>query len=283
MESKNLFSQIFLALDAKTAEEKCNLTQEIYKNFENLNLDKDTEILELRIPTYANFCQIVEPKRVPQGKYLKSDLNAAHLLHSLAHIEFSAIDLALDCAYRFRNLPKNYYFDWISVANEEVGHFMQLKNILESLGFKYGDFFVHSVLFDSLKKCNVLLDRIALVPRGMEAVGLDVNPFLCAKVQNSKHKIKNELLQVLKIILNDEISHVKKGDIWFKYFCDTFKIPANLREKTYIDILKKYNFSFPKANATLNETARLKAGFSKSELELLKLESKNAFVSRNPK
>ncbi|WP_299548085.1 ferritin-like domain-containing protein [uncultured Helicobacter sp.] len=279
MESKNLFDNIFLALNAKTAQEKCTLVQEIWENFTHFNLDYSATI-SLGIPTFANFCQILPPKKVPQGKYLKTDLNAAHLLHSIAHIEFSAIDLALDCAYRFRGLPKEYYKDWLEVASEEVKHFLALENLLQTLGFKYGDFGVHSLLFDAMKTCNVLLDRIALIPRGMEAVGLDVNPFLCAKVSSSTHKIKNVLLEVLEMILHDEISHVSKGNVWFNYVCAIQKIPINARPSTYIEILKRYHFSFPKANAELNTHARLQAGFTKEELALLQ---NTSFASKNPK
>ncbi|CAM2772753.1 DUF455 domain-containing protein [Helicobacter burdigaliensis] len=201
-------------------------------------------------------------------------------MHSVAHIEFCAIDLALDCAYRFRNMPKSYYFDWIEVAKEEVEHFSHLNELLGFVGFKYGDFLVHDLLFSSMQKANLLLDRIALVPRGMEAVGLDVNPFLCAKVAQSSHKIKAPLLEVLKIIYNEEISHVSKGNKWFHYICEEAKIPPKKRATTYIEILKKHCFSFPKANSSLNTEARLKAGFSKEELELL---SDSTFTSSNPK
>lgn len=280
MESMNIFDNIFLALNAKTAQEKCTLVQEIWENFTDFNFDDNSAILPLEVPTFANFCQIVPPKKVPQGKYLKTDLNVAHLLHSVAHIEFSAIDLALDCAYRFRNLPNQYYKDWLEVASEEVKHFLALENLLHALGFKYGDFDVHTLLFDTMKNCNILLDRIALIPRGMEAIGLDVNPFLCAKVKNSTHKSKNEILEVLKMILHDEINHVKKGNIWFNTICDTKKIPQNKRSSTYINILKRYHFSFPKANSEFNTQARLQAGFTQEELVLLQ----NAtFTSKNPK
>lgn len=202
-----------------------------------------------------------------QGKILKQDIHLAYLLHSITHIEFSAIDLALDCAYRYRNMPKQYYYDWIEVASQEVDHFMMLNDLLEKLGFKYGNFNVHSLLFDTLKICKTHIDRIALVPRGMEAVGLDVNPFLMNKIQHSKHTMQNDILKVLEIILNDEISHVKKGSIWFNYLCNQNNI--NDKMNLYLNILKKYNFTFPKANTSFNEDARIKAGFSKEEIELL--------------
>lgn len=280
MESNLLFENIFLALTAKTAQEKCTKVQEIWENFTHLNPNHDSAIFPLEIPTFAHFCQILAPKKVPQGKYLKTDLNAAHLIHSIAHIEFSAIDLALDCAYRFRNLPLQYYKDWLEVASEEVKHFLALETLLHTLGFQYGDFGVHTLLFDTLKTCNVLLDRIALIPRGMEAVGLDVNPFLCAKVQSSTHSIKDTLLKTLAMILNDEIHHVQKGNFWFHYICDVQKIPQHARANTYVEILKKHNFSFPKANTHFNTQARLQAGFSHEELTLL---HHAAFASKNPK
>ena len=201
-------------------------------------------------------------------------------MHSIAHIEFSAIDLALDCAYRFRNLPLEYYQNWVEVAFQEVNHFLSLESLLNLIGFKYGDFGVHTLLFDSMKNCNVLLDRIALIPRGMEAVGLDVNPFLCAKVQASNHAIKMELLEVLSVILQEEISHVSKGNFWFHYLCDAQHIPHQNRAKVYCEILKKYHFSFPKANSSFNTQARIQTGFTKEELEMLK---DTAFLSKNPK
>ncbi|WP_297601041.1 ferritin-like domain-containing protein [Helicobacter sp. UBA3407] len=280
MESHELFSTLFNALNAKNAQEKCMLTQEIWQNFPNFHLEHQQAILSLGIPTFAHFCQIIPPYKVPQGKYLKTDLNVAHLLHSLAHIEFSAIDLALDCAYCFRNLPLTFYRDWVEVANEEVKHFLALNALLETLGFRYGDFGVHTLLFDSMKNCNVLLDRIALIPRGMEAVGLDVNPFLCAKVQSSNHTIKKELLGALEMILQDEISHVFKGNVWFHFACEQERIAPQQRALKYFEILKNYHFSFPKANAQFNINARLQAGFSAEEIKMLENE---IFLSQNPK
>ncbi|WP_297813310.1 ferritin-like domain-containing protein [uncultured Helicobacter sp.] len=280
MELRELFSSLFNALNAKNAQEKCKQVQIIWKNFHNLSLEHNQIILPLEIPTFAHFCSIVPPYKVPQGKYLKTDLNVAHLLHSIAHIEFSAIDLALDCAYRFRELPHCFYRDWVEVANEEVKHFLALNSLLEVLGFHYGDFGVHTLLFDSMKNCNILLNRIALIHRGMEAVGLDVNPFLCIKVQNSNHSIKNELLNVLEMILQDEISHVLKGSIWFNFFCEQEKILPKNRTLKYFEILKHHHFSFPKANEQLNANARLKAGFSLEELKMLEDE---IFLSKNPK
>lgn len=280
MESYELFSALFDALNAQNAQEKCAKTQTIWKNFQNLKLEHKSEILPLGIPTFAYFCPIVPKHKVPQGKYLKTDLNVAHLLHSIAHIEFSAIDLALDCAYRFRGLPLHYYRDWVEVANEEVKHFLALLELLESLGFHYGDFGVHTLLFDTMKNCDILLDRIALIPRGMEAVGLDVNPFLCAKVQRSSHPIKQEILGVLEMILCEEISHVSKGNMWFAFVCEQNQIAPQNRALEYFKILKKYHFSFPKANAQFNLNARLQAGFTQEEIKMLENE---IFTSQNLK
>lgn len=114
----------------------------------------------------------------------------------------------------------------------------------------------------------------------MEAVGLDVNPFLCAKVQSSNHTIKKELLGALEMILQDEISHVFKGNVWFHFACEQERIAPQQRALKYFEILKNYHFSFPKANAQFNINARLQAGFSAEEIKMLENE---IFLSQNPK
>lgn len=295
------FSKIYQALSANTIEAKCALTNELWEMKKELNFDSDSiksiesdlqkerEILPLPKPTFSYFCEIVPPFKVPHSRELKSDLDFAQTLHALAHIEFCAIDLALDCAYRFCGQKREFYLDWLEVAAQEVAHFRALENALKAVGSYYGAFSVHSTLNDSLQKCQILLHRIALVPRGMEAVGLDANPHLAAKVAKSSHKIAPQMLNALEIILHEEISHVSKGSKWFFAICEAQKVPQNSRAALYFDILRKYNFSFPKANKQLNLNARKLAGFSEQELEILqngsaqKRDYLGEFASKNPK
>ncbi len=142
-------------------------------------------------------------------------------MHSIAHIEYSAIDLALDAVYRYPQMPLVYKRDWLEVASDEIRHFRMLDTLLKDLGYCYGDFPVHSGLFDAANHtAHNILDRMAIVPRYFEASGLDVSPQIIKKLAN-KHKIPAvmKLIDTLNIIYKEEIDHVLKGDRWFKYLC----------------------------------------------------------------
>ncbi|PAF42096.1 ferritin-like domain-containing protein [Helicobacter sp. 11S02596-1] len=212
-------------------------------------------------PSYSGFCQIVHPTKISRPKAPSSPQNIAKIIHSIAHIEYSAIDLALDATYRFRHLPLRYYQDWLEVASEEIKHFCLLQSILEELGFAYGDFFVHNNLFEAMVLTqSSLRERMGLVHRGLEAMGLDANPFVTQKIQNTPHPIKTKITEALEIILIDEISHVSKGDTWWRY--------TQPDKNAFINLLRKFN-NFNLKGKIINTQARLQAGFTPSELEML--------------
>lgn len=216
----------------------------------------------LQNPSYERFCTIVHPTRIRRPKHIKSKESLAKLLHSIAHIEYSAIDLALDAVYRFRNLPMQYYQDWLEVALQERSHFVLLRESLNALGYEYGDFEVHTQLFDASKATPNLNERMALLHRGLEASGLDSNPFVIQKIQAFEHPLRESLLQTFEMILNDEIEHVRKGDQWWKF------ASTNHSPQAYLELLKQFR-NFCPTPKTLNVEARLKAGFSAEELALL--------------
>lgn len=228
----------------------------------------DGEILELKEPSYAKFCDVVEMKNLDK-KSSKQNKDAA-FLHSIAHIEYSAIDIALDAAYRFRGLPKRYYDDWLEVAEDEIRHFEMIENYMQNFGVKYGDMQVHNGLFIALKMTeNSLLERMAVLPRYMEANGLDANAFMLKKLENDYTKAA--LKEILQVILDEEISHVSKGDRWFKFECERRNVDPN----EYIAIVKRiYPNSFMQSRE-LNEEARLKSGFSALEIECIKQIARN--------
>ncbi|MCW8838966.1 MAG: ferritin-like domain-containing protein [Thiovulaceae bacterium] len=174
------------------------------------------------------------------------------------------MDLALDAAYRFQGLPKEYYDDWLEVAEDEIRHFKMLEKLLISLDSKYGDVEVHNSLFEASQKTQTLLERMAVVPRYLEANGLDATPQILNKLDNLvKDEILNELVDSLNIILQEEVSHVKKGDRWFEYACQ--KEAAN--KDIYFEIIDKYYpQGFDRARY-VNKEARIEAGFSCSELK----------------
>ncbi len=216
-------------------------------------------------PSYSNFLIIKKATELPKRRQLKSTKDKAYLLHSIAHIEYSAIDLALDHAYRFTDMPKAFYDDWIAVAEEEIAHFLMCEEILKRYGYRYGEFEVHSFLFDISMKNLTLIDRMAVVPRYLEAAGLDANPLIIRRLQNYKDEMAKEMIEALDIILRDEVDHVRKGDKWFKWACQREGIDSS----KYLDIVSK---TLPRAKdkkAYINVEARKKAGFSCDEIKRL--------------
>lgn len=236
---------------------------ELFENFyalfqaHKLHFNHSHPISPITTPIYQGICQILPLKNLTHHKTINTDIAMAHFLHSIAHIEYSAIDLALDASYRFRNLPLEFYANWLEVANEEIQHFQSLNHLLYKIGFTYGDFPVHSSLFEAMKATLEFADRMALVHRGMEAGGLDANPFVVKKVSLCNHHLKEQIFPVLQTILQDEISHVSKGNKWWKYSNDPRK---------FEEILSLYHY---KPAKQLNIEARLQSGFTIQEIQRL--------------
>jgi uncharacterized ferritin-like protein (DUF455 family) len=186
----------------------------------------------------------------------------AALLHALAHIELNAIDLALDLVWRFPGLPEQFYRDWVAIAKEEALHFMLLRDHLFSLGFDYGDFAAHNGLWDMAEKTqHDVLARVALVPRTLEARGLDANPAVKNKlVSVGDHKAG----KILDLILKDEIGHVLAGNHWYRWICQQRKLDPIT---TYAALVKQYEP--PQLRPPFNLEARRLAGFEELELSRL--------------
>ena len=186
----------------------------------------------------------------------------AALLHAIAHIEFNAINLALDCVYRFRGLPAEFYADWLRVAAEEAYHFGLLSERLDASGFAYGDFPAHRGLWDmAVKTAADPLARMALVPRVLEARGLDATPPIIASLR----RVGDEAtIAVLDIILRDEIGHVEVGNRWYKHLCQQQALEpvATARQLAL-------RYRAPAQHGPFNLVARLQAGFSASEIARL--------------
>ena len=217
-------------------------------------------------PSYAGRCIIVLPKDLPHRKDFESKEGLATLIHSIAHIEYSAIDLALDAVYRYPHMPEQYKIDWLEVASDEIRHFMMLEKLLNELDFSHGDFPVHSGLFDAATNtAHNILDRMAIVPRYFEASGLDVSPQIIKKLHNKRKKpMVQKLIDTLDIIYVEEIDHVQKGDRWFKYLCEK----EGKNEDVYFEILEQYDL-LNKHRPHVNVEARKEAGFTCSEIKKL--------------
>jgi uncharacterized ferritin-like protein (DUF455 family) len=232
----------------------------------NVVFESDFKAKAFTLPSYENICKIVPPQVVPKRSNLTIKDGQINLLHAIAHIEYSAIDLALDAAYRFKALPKSYYDDWLEVADDEIRHFLILEELLHELGAEYGDIEVHNALFEASQKTQTLLERMAVVPRYLEANGLDATPMILTKLKKlPKSEMIQKIIKALELILHEEIDHVKKGDVWFEYACKEENIYKNI----YFDIIKKY---YPRGFLrpdNLNIDARKEAGFSCKELKYM--------------
>ena len=215
----------------------------------------------LVIPGRPDVPLLVPPLQVPR-RTMRTAEGRAGLLHALCHIEFNAINLALDAIWRFSGMPAAYYRDWLQVADEEALHFSLLSSHLQTMGYRYGEFSGHDTLWEMVAKTQGdVLARMALVPRTMEARGLDAAP-----------STRNKLAQVgdhagaaiIDIILRDEIGHVAIGNRWFGYLCQQRQLEPL---SCYRDLALRY--AAPKCRPPFNLEARRAAGFSEEELEAL--------------
>ena len=204
---------------------------------------------------------LVAPKDVPMRSPFTLEGRAA-LLHAVAHIEFNAINLALDAVWRFAGMPADYYRDWLLVASEEALHFTLLREHLQGLGFDYGDFPAHDGLWAMiLRTAGDVCARMALVPRTLEARGLDATPPMQAKLARCGDQ---RAADILAVILRDEIGHVAIGNRWYRWLC----------KRDGLDPVAHYavlalRHQAPRLRAPFNLEARRAAGFTEAELERL--------------
>ena len=177
----------------------------------------------LPLPGRPERPKLVPPLEVPRRR-LGSDEGKAALMHAVAHIEFNAINLALDMALRFGHGPEfkneddiiKFLGDWISVAADEARHFQLISDYLETLGYAYGDFKAHNGLWEAAKDTNSDVSaRLAIAPMVLEARGLDVTPQMIERFR----KINDPMaVTILSTILEEEVPHVACGTKWFHYF-----------------------------------------------------------------
>ena len=204
---------------------------------------------------------LVEPAQVARRSPFTPEGRAA-LLHAVAHIEFNAINLALDAVWRFPGMPNDYYADWLRVAAEEAHHFALLTAHLLTLGYDYGDFVAHDGLWSMAQKtAGDITARMALVPRTLEARGLDATPPMQARLAKAGDQ---KAVEILDVILRDEIGHVAIGNHWYGWLCDRHGLDPISH---YARLAQDY--AAPKLLAPLNLEARRRAGFSAQELDAM--------------
>lgn len=227
-----------------------------------LDLDSNAKLIsEQYVPGHPAKPELVAPRLVKR-RAMNTAEGRAVLIHALTHIEFNAINLALDAIWRFTDMPREYYANWLQVADEEALHYSLLAGHLRGMGYAYGDFPAHNSLWEMAEKTrNDLLARLALVPRTMEARGLDVVPSIRDKLDQAGDK---DAARILDIILRDEIGHVTIGNHWYNYLCIQRGIDP---VTTYVSLSDEYHA--PRQRGPFNVEARMAAGFSESELSAL--------------
>ncbi len=263
MNRASLFDIAYACLVADDLEQKLQLTEAASAAWKKraLSLSLPENPNQVERAGHPSKPQLVAPRQLKQ-RDLSSDEGRAAMLHAIAHIEFNAINLAWDAVHRFQRMPEEYYSDWIQVALDEVNHFRLLQKRLRSCGHEYGDFPGHNGLWDLAQRtAHDLLVRMALIPRMMEAHGLDVTPGIIRRFESVGDY---ETVALLKVIMQEEVSHVQAGNRWFQHLCQQRGLEP---ERTYFELLDKYNTS--ERRAPLNRKARLAAGFTQSEIERL--------------
>ena len=213
------------------------------------------------LPGRPTLPRLVPASQVPARSPFTLPGRAA-LIHAICHIEFNAINLALDAVWRFAGLPERYYLDWLQVAGEEALHFSLLREHLQTLGHDYGDFDAHDGLWQMTEAtAGDIVARMALVPRTLEARGLDATPPIQAKLRRAGDQ---RAVAILDIILRDEIGHVAIGNRWYAWLCARDGLDA---EALYPQLVLRY--AAPRLRGPFNLAARRAAGFSEAELAAL--------------
>ena len=205
--------------------------------------------------------RLVSPNEVPRRSPATPEGRAA-LLHAITHIEFNAINLALDAVWRFPAMPVQYYADWLRVASEEALHFTLLREHLQTLGFDYGSFDAHDGLWAMTQRtAHDITARMALVPRTLEARGLDATPPMQARLRQAGDQ---RAAEILGVILRDEVGHVAIGNHWYRWLCER---DGHDPVAHYAELARRHHA--PRLHPPFNFEARRAAGFTEAELDLL--------------
>ena len=219
---------------------------------------------DAELPGRPDLPRLVPPKEVPSRSPFTTEGRAA-LLHAITHIEFNAINLALDAVWRFSGMPVEFYRDWLQVASEEALHFTLLRAHLQALGADYGSFDAHDGLWLMTERtAHDITARMALVPRTLEARGLDATPVIQAKLLKVGTPRARDAIRILDTILAEEVGHVAIGNRWYHWLCQRNGLDPDVYQPQVAAQHKA-----PRLKPPFNLAARRLAGFGESELRAL--------------
>ncbi len=230
----------------------------------DLAIDCDADLQYPGQPGRPARPELVHPQQVPRRSPFTAEGHCA-LMHSIAHIEFNAINLALDAVWRFAGMPRQYYLDWLGVAQEEARHFELLRVHLLAEGHAYGDFVAHDGLWTMCEATRLdVVARMALVPRTLEARGLDATPIIQAKLRKVGTPRALAAVAILDVILAEEVGHVAIGNHWYHWLCQRDGLDPLV---FYAQVAQRHGA--PRLKPPFNLPARKLAGFSDAEMEAL--------------
>ena len=260
---ENIFYLAFQCLTESDIDKKLSMSIDTVEKIKSGVLEYKPYSLDIEnvVPGRPDRPELIKPKDVAR-RNTHTDEGRAAMVHSFAHIEFNAINLVWDLICRFQDMPKEFYRDWAQVAGEETKHFKLLRNYLNEKGYDYGSFPAHDGLWTIAEqtKHDILL-RLAVVPRIMEARGLDVTPDLIERFRKAKD---DEMVSILELILEEEIGHVMFGTKWYRFVCQRMEKDP---EEKFREIMDEY---LPSSKTKkINKNARLQAGFSQTEINYL--------------
>ena len=245
-------------------EQKSAAAQDMYAQSAHFSIDESIAIAppaDVDLPGRPEKPELLKHTSVARRSPATYEGRAV-LMHAIAHIEFNAINLALDAIWRFAGMPTQYYLDWLQVAGEEAKHFRMLRDHLRTMEHDYGDYPAHQGLWTMCEKTgHDIVARMALVPRTLEARGLDATPLIQKKLRQFGTPDALEAVAILDIILSEEIGHVAIGNHWYRWWCNRDGLEPHAH---FIELSRLYEAPRPKP--PLNAAARLQAGFSEEEL-----------------
>jgi uncharacterized ferritin-like protein (DUF455 family) len=259
----NIFSFAEGCLFSDDIEQKLALTHQARSFMDGncLSFHSIGEVLPIADTVFPDKPLLLMPRDMPRRR-MNSVEGKAAFFHALAHIEFMAIYLAWDIVYRFRGLPEDFYRDWLIVADEEATHFAMIRNHMLKLGVDYGDLPAHRGLWIHAEEtADDVLARLAVVPRCMEARGLDVTPPMIDKLKTMGDE---EGVAILTRIYEDEVGHVQRGSYWFEVLAKQRGLePEQVFKEKILDCFKG------KPKGPFNREVRIIAGFSNNEIDWL--------------
>jgi uncharacterized ferritin-like protein (DUF455 family) len=263
-QAAELRSMALAALQEQNPQQKVALAQHLHAGAASLSIANGDLAEPDNVPGCPDKPVLTAHLNVPKRSPFTPDGLAA-LVHAVCHIEFNAINLALDAAWRFAGMPRQYYLDWVRVATEEAQHFSLLRSQLQAMGYDYGHYPAHTGLWDMTEKTrHDITARMALVPRTLEARGLDATPPMQAKLRKVGSADALKVVDILDIILRDEVGHVAIGNHWYRWLCEQGGIEPVAHFKQLM-----HQYDAPQLRPPFNEAARRAAGFSDAEMREL--------------